>query len=341
MDSLQLARFPFLSESSSLAQKHGVDIESLMDSPMFMSARERGLQRVKDAIDKAEVGDVPLTGSEYDRLMEVMSYPYARMLVSAINDRFLTKRYSLAESVRINRLLGPESKEFVINVAKELGVNSTNAGGQLRMHFSDFLKYSSRIKSKEWKMVNNELFAGYVFLPEKSFFRVLQNALQDKLEKELPLEIPDEYREMMKTDISSLSNALSVMKSRFNPAASGEASIPDFPPCMRIMLANAQNGINLPHTGRFALTTFLHNIGLSVEEILALFSESPDFDESKSIYQIRHITGEISGTEYTPPVCATMKSYNICYEPDALCQHEKVTHPLTYYRIKLSDKRRR
>ena len=341
MEPLQLARFPFLSEASSLAQKHGVDIDSLMASSMFLVARERGLQRVRDAIEKAEVGDVPLTGSEYDQLMEVMSYPYARMLVSAIDDRFLTRRYTLAEAVRINRLLGSESPEFIIRVASELGVRSTIIDGQLRMHFSDFLRYSSRIKSKEWKMVNNELFSGFVFLPEKGFYRVLQNALQDKLERELPLNIPDDFREKMDRDLKLLNNELTVMKSRFNVAGSGQASIPDFPPCMRIMLANAQNGVNLPHSGRFALTSFLHNIGMSLEEILALFSESPDFDESKSIYQIKHITGEISGTEYTPPVCSTMKSYGICYEPDRLCDNEKVNHPLTYYRIKVSDKRRR
>lgn len=341
MQALQLARFPFLSASTELASKHGVDIESLMGSSLFTVARERGLQRVRDAIDRAEVSDIPLTGSEYDQLMEVMSYPYARMLVSAIDDRFLTKRYTLAESVRMNRLLGSEGHDFVVRLAAELGVNSTVSGDQLRMHFSDFLLFSSRIKSKDWKMVNNEMFDGFVLLPEKGFHRLLQNALQDKLERELPLNLPDEYRERMESDIKTIQNELATMKSRFHGGAGGEASIPDFPPCMRIMLANAQNGVNLPHSGRFALTSFLHNIGMSLEQILALFSESPDFDESKSIYQIKHITGEISGTEYTPPVCATMKSYGICYDPDALCQHEKVNHPLTYYRIKRSDQRRR
>jgi DNA primase large subunit len=74
---------------------------------------------------------------------------------------------------------------------------------------------------------------------------------------------------------------------------------------------------------------------MNSEQILALFSQSPDFDESKSMYQIKHITGELNGTDgYTPPECSTMKTNGICFEPDNLCGNEKVNHPLTYYRIK-------
>ena len=76
--------------------------------------------------------------------------------------------------------------------------------------------------------------------------------------------------------------------------------------------------------------------------IIALFSQSPDFDESKSSYQIKHITGELSGTDgYTPPECSTMKTNGICFEPDELCARETVNHPLTYYRIKSGNYTRR
>jgi len=89
------------------------------------------------------------------------------------------------------------------------------------------------------------------------------------------------------------------------------------------------------------LTAFLHHIGLSPDEILSLFSRSPDFDASKTKYQVDHITGETSGTEYTPPECSTMKSYGICFNPEKLCEHPKVKHPLTYYKIKNNPRRPR
>jgi DNA primase large subunit len=73
---------------------------------------------------------------------------------------------------------------------------------------------------------------------------------------------------------------------------------------------------------------------MSADEIMNVFSASPDFDESKSRYQIDHITGEISGTVYSPPECSTMKSYGICFNEDGLCRKEWMTHPLKYYKVK-------
>ena len=74
-------------------------------------------------------------------------------------------------------------------------------------------------------------------------------------------------------------------------------------------------------------------MGMTYDQLISIFSQSPDFDEGKSRYQIQHITGDINGTEgYTPPGCGTMKTDGIFSNPDNLC--EKVKHPLSYYRIK-------
>ena len=334
MDTMTAARFPFLSISSEMASQNGGDIESLLSSSTFEAARKRGIERLEDAIKNSEISYAPLT-NDFDRLMEVLSYPYARMIVSCINDRFLTKRYALAEAVRMNRLLGESQRITIQMVADELGVNSEVDEEGLRMHFSDFLKFSTRIKSPEWKLVNTEMRNGYVILSHERFDRVLQNALQDKIEAELPLQIPDEFRDVMRKDIDHVSMILAESKNRFNPGFSGELNNEHLPPCIRTLLANAQNGVNLPHSGRFAMVSFLHAIGMNSEQILTLFSQSPDFDESKSSYQIKHITGELNGTDgYTPPECSTMKTNGICFDPDNLCNNEKVNHPLTYYRIK-------
>jgi len=297
------------------------------------------MSRVLESIRGSEVSYVPLVNFEYERLMEVMSYPYARVLVSCANDRFLTKRYALAESVRFRKLLEEERAGTVISIAKELGVDAVVKDDMLMMHFTDYLRLSSRIKSVEWKLVNSELFNGNVFLSGERFCRALQNALQDKIESELPLNVPAEIRAAASKDVKHIEIALNEMKSRFGDV-SGDVSVEEFPPCMRALLAGTQNGLNLPHSGRFALVAFLHALGMNSEQIMALFSKSPDFDESKTIYQVKHITGEVSSTEYTPPECSTMKSYGICFEPDDLCGNEKVVHPLIYYRIKTRTARR-
>ena len=54
-------------------------------------------------------------------------------------------------------------------------------------------------------------------------------------------------------------------------------------------------------------------------------------DIQKTLYQVEHISGR-SGTEYTPPSCATMETNGLCVRRDTLC--ERIGGPLGYYRKK-------
>lgn len=340
MDSLRAARYPFLRESAKYAEENSADIESLVTSPSYESARARGLERVLSAVSDHIVSDIPLL-REYERLMEVLSYPYARMIVSCINDRFLTKRYALAEASRMNELLSND-RESEITVAEELGVFSTidETDGMIDMHFSDYLRFSHVIKAVEWKLINTDLRRGFVHLDPEKFNRLLQNAFQERIESELPLNVPDGFRKAIARDADHVSVVLYEKKREMSPTG-GEAMNPDcLPPCMKTILASAQNGVNLPHSARFALVSYLNALGLTYEQIIGLFAQSPDFDESKSGYQIKHITGEDRGREgYIPPECSTMKTNGICFDPDNMC--EWVNHPLSYYRKKSEYLRKR
>ena len=337
------ANYPFLNAARVFAANKGIELDSLLTSDSYAESRERGAQRVEDAIISNEVSYRPLR-NDLEAAMEIMSYPYARILVSAINDKFLTRRYALAEAVRMNKLLGREDHASIIAIAQELDVHARTVINdenkpELEMHFADYLRLSSRIKSTDWKLVNTEIRNGYVRLSNEKFTRALQNALQDRIESELPMKLPDDMIKAVRKDTDRLKNILDANKSKFTVTFTGELRPETLPPCIRTLLANAQNGVNLPHSGRFALVSFLHTIGLNLEQILALFAQSPDFDESKSIYQIKHITGELSGTDgYTPPECSTMKTNGICYDPDNLCAKETVNHPLTYFRIKTNPR---
>ncbi len=337
MDSERVAKFPFLEESREFVEASGADIPGLMTSDLYAPARERGLGRVMDALERSEVSYVPMVGaSEYGRLMEVLSYPYARMLVSAVGDRFLTKRYALAEAVRMNGILAGEDRDVVVQVSGELRVpSSADVDGMMNMHFSDYLRLASRLKSVDWKLVNSDIRDGTVALPKDKFSRLMQNALQDKIESELPLMTPPEFVRSLEPDVLKVQERLAEAKARFSPTG-GEGMRMEFvPPCIAHIMDMSRQGLNLPHSARFSLVTFLNLLGLSYEEIIAVFAESPDFDESKSEYQIKHITGELNGGEgYTTPECATMKTNGLCFNPDTLCQQEWMNHPLTYYRVK-------
>ncbi|MBQ8643316.1 MAG: DNA primase, partial [Candidatus Methanomethylophilaceae archaeon] len=301
MDAGRAAKFPFLKESAEFVEKNNADLESLLTSPLYEPARIRGKERVLDALANSEVSYKPLM-NDYDRLMEVMSYPYSRMIVSMVGDRFLTKRYALAEAVRMNKLLNGEDLRTVAVVSEELGITSSaDADGIIHMGFHDYLMLSSRLKSIDWKLINTNIDKGKVLLPQDKFSRLMQNAFQDKIESELPLMTPDEFRQYLKKDVESITATLEETKKKFSPTGGEGMKNEYLPPCIIRILDMSRRGMNLPHSARFALVTFLNALGLTYDDIIKVFSESPDFDESKSEYQIKHIIGELTGGEgYTP-----------------------------------------
>ena len=68
MDTGRAAKFPFLKESAEFAEQNNADLEALITSPSFEPARERGVARVMDALERSEVSYKPLL-REYDRLI--------------------------------------------------------------------------------------------------------------------------------------------------------------------------------------------------------------------------------------------------------------------------------
>jgi DNA primase large subunit len=339
MEQRDLARYPFVKAASEYVKEQGVGLEDLLSHPAFAQARARGKKRITDAVASASIEEISLNTDE-ERLQEVLSYAMARILVSCVADGFLTRRYALAEAKAMYERLQTENVELMMDIAGELGVDASLAGDVPNMHFAEFLRLTTGIRSKDWKLVNTEVKHGRVSLPKVKFARVLEQALYDRIEEELPLQVSQKMLDDLKPDIAELAKSAEQMKDRYQTDSFGDVDMECFPPCMRRMIVMIQSGANLSHPGRFAITSFLFNVGVPREEILAIFGTSPDFDQSKTKYQIDHITGEISDTKYTPPSCHTMRSLSICYNPDNLCQAEWLKHPLIYYRTQCRRKRR-
>jgi len=291
---------------------------------------------VLEALKDSRISESPFI-SESEALQEILSYVVSRILVSCINDFFLTRRYALAEAVLMNERLHNETRDEINTVAGELGISADiddTASGDIRIHVTDYLKHSTGFKSAEWKLVNQDLNDGYVALSSRRMIRLLQHAVQVKIESELPLPVNDDIMKVYAGDINEIKSLIGSMKKDYQVKDFGKLDLERLPPCMKQILAMMQAGENLSHIARFSITAFLHTVGVSDEEILKLFGQSPDFDTSIARYQVEHISGSGSGTEYVPPGCGKMKSYGICYNPDRLCGYDLMTHPLTYYRVK-------
>ncbi|MDD4331033.1 MAG: DNA primase regulatory subunit PriL [Methanosarcinaceae archaeon] len=335
MDSEHLALYPFVSEASAKVENLNLSLERLLHFPAYRIARKRGVERVRQAL-KGEIKNPSLAGDS-QILSELLSYPFAKMLVIAIEDQLFTRRYALAEAKAAYARLKTENLDFILEFGEEFGLSAELQDSHFRLHFTAYIRFSSTLKEPAWKLTNRQLQAGRVWISKEEFVRLLLEAIRERVEHsflEAPAssDLPPEIQEFCAPYVAELKEKFEVRKKQFGITDFGAVAPELFPPCIAHALASVQAGINLAHSMRFAMTSFLLTIGMSTDEILTLFNVSPDFDAEKTLYQIEHIAGS-SGTSYKPPACETMRTYGNCIGKDGLC--ERIKHPLAYYQKKL------
>ncbi len=333
-----LCLYPFLPAASEYVKESGLTLDHLISS---VSARIRARERVIEAIRTGCV-ERPVIGDEQHAQMELLSYPFARILVSCIRDPYLVRRYALAEAKgayrRIIEELHSGRIDTIHKLADDLGLSIHTSAGYVLVPFTDYLRLTVNLRDKRWKLVNRSLVRGKVKLNMNEFVRVVQEAIYERVVKGLPLDVPEEICNSLSAHIEEIKHELALRRAKTDEFRAPSGGDPEsFPPCIRNIIRNLKDGVNIPHSARFAVTAFLLNAGLSVEDVIELYRSLPDFNESMTRYQVEHIAGVRSGTRYTAPSCATMRTYGNCVDKDELC--EKVSHPLSYYRLKLKAKK--
>jgi DNA primase large subunit len=203
------------------------------------------------------------------------------------------------------------------------------------LNFADYLRNTTHLREKEWKLVNRVLSNGNVYLGIDETARLLKEEVRKHIEKRLEAkELPKFPPKIM--EIAEKIKKLSIEKI-------GKTEIEEFPkivvqtafpPCIKALYEAISAGRHLSHVGRFTLTTFLVNIGMPPENVIDLFRSFSDFNERMTSYQVQHIAGDRgSRTRYIPPKCDTLQTHGVCINPDEIC--EKIRHPLVYYRRKI------
>ncbi|MGB9964457.1 DNA primase regulatory subunit PriL [Halobacterium hubeiense] len=334
------ARYPFLDDSRQAVQEAGVDLAEVVaeDDAVVERARER----VVGALTSGDVGD----RARSDRV-ELLSYPVARVLVSVVDEHVLVRKYAEAEAEAAHeRFTADETDDSEL---KSVGDDASLSRRDLLAEFDltshvhatqrgydvdvpTYLLLSSSLRPDKWRLVNRALDDGRVPVTETELDTLLREAVRDRVADGLPLNVPDEVAEALDGPVQAVRDVLSEM----DLTREIDTVVPElFPPCMQHLLDQIQRGEHLPHHSRFAITTFLANIGLTTDEIVDIYKVNPGFGEEMTRYQTDHIRGESSPTEYTAPSCATMKAYGDCTNPDDLC--DAINHPLSYYEAKLDD----
>jgi DNA primase large subunit len=346
----RLSFYPFLAAASSYVEASGVTLDDLTKKAAFERARVRGKERIREAIRSGAVSK-PVIMRTAQAEMELLSYPFARILVSCIGNAHLVRRYALSEAKSAyNKLVEDASTgtatDVIYEMAREFEIHVDLSSLpqehlQVQLPFVEYLRYTTNLRDKRWKLVNRGLEKGQVSLRKNEFLRIIQEAIYERIKKDLPLEVPAALCDSIRKYTTDIEKELEERRKKFGDSgfeSSAGFRVKDpscFPPCITAILSNLRDGVNVPHTARFAVTAFLRNLGLTVDEIIEIYKNSPDFDEERTRYQVVHISGESGSPKYTAPSCGTMRTYGNCSDSDDLC--EKISHPLSYYKRKLRD----
>ncbi|MCQ8903272.1 MAG: DNA primase regulatory subunit PriL [Methanothrix sp.] len=322
--------YPFTHAAAEDIKLIDAPLEDVLRSRAFQPVRRRAVERVRGAL-QGEIPDAD-TSDTVKQSVELLSYPLARLIVSCIDDDYLLRRYVLAEAKLAHRRLKSSDTEEVLEIASDLGMGPLYDGENFRIHFVDFVMAAARFRSQKWKLINRTLDRGYLTVTREELLRLMEERIKDRIQEGLPLDAGS-ICESLSDHLKSIRDELESSK-QSSIVDLGEFRRDALPPCMRSLLEQLASGRNLAHTARFALTSFLLNINLSVEEIVGVFNNSPDFDEEMTRYQIEHIAGS-TGTRYTPPSCSTMLTYGNCPGGDEICR--RIRHPISYYRRRVRE----
>jgi len=333
------ARYPFLESAREAVEAADVDLAAVVRRDG--EALDRAVERVESALDDGTVGE-----PHRRPRVELLSYPVARVLVSLVDEHVLTRKYARAEAATAHDRFERERTQTTelkstrresITLAELLAefdltedVRGTADG--YRIDVGAYLDLAADRRGDEWRLVNRDLQAGELPLTEAELLVLVQQAVHKRVEAGLPLAVPDVIGDELDAEVQRARERLADL----DLMRDIDTVVPDlFPPCMRYLLDQVQKGEHLEHHSRFAIATFLTSIGMSTDNIVELFNVNPGFGEEATRYQVDHIRGDTSATQYSPPSCATMQSYGDCVNMDDLC--EQISHPMAYYERKLDD----
>lgn len=337
----ELAKYPLLPEAVDYVKaKTRVGDLLLADFETdFPGVIERAEERVKEALERGFVsyrGDLPPD-------VELASFPLALALVKSIGDGFLSRRYALAEAERVEKLLREEEPEvekskIILKTAREVlrwkvEFLGFKAPYDYALSLRNYLEVAPGFHHEKWKLVNRPVRGGYVYLPSRDLVRLIAEGVKRIVEEEAMGGFEGRLPRRLREVADRIRRLLSEKRpaSQIPELGEGEAVVEAFPPCVRNFYQALVKGESLPHVARFTVTSFLLNIGASIEDVVRLFTNIADADERITRYQVEHIAGlRGSKTKYTPPKCETLKTHGLCVEGGRLCRG--VNHPLTYYR---------
>jgi DNA primase large subunit len=331
-----LAKYPFLNEASDYIRETHFDFEEF-NRPEMSHIIDRAVERIETEITK---------GSVYEKLdkyeIEILTFLVTLIIAKSIGSESILKKYSLFEAMRAEKYLTEDLRKernnerkrlllfkifedlFKINV--DLDSKDTNL---FKVRVTDYLTRALNFHEEEWKLINRLVHNGYVYLDADETVRLIRSELTSLIYSRIKTMTLSNLPDSIKAKVDDLRIKLQPRYEyrRYQPT--------DYPPCIKNSLEVMNRGENLPHSARLMLATYMLAIGKSVDDIVILFHNAPDYNENITKYQVEHLAGNRgSHTKYSVPSCEKLRNENLCFATE---ECNGITNPIQF-RSKLQKK---
>ena len=292
------ARYPFTKTARQLLSEKPITI----DYQKMQFAKKR----IVDSLFRDDVS-VLMEANEELYQKYLVSYPLARMIISLFDSQ-VRNRFINYETKRAMAIIRADNPDFISEakrIANELDVEYEG----LYVSVETYLKNIP--KSDEGRLVFQNLRDGRILLDENKFMSMVNEAIRNSIESGLPIH-QDNIPADIKEDILQMGKEVEEEINKFKQAKEKNAvmfakSSGVMAPCMAKIIERARNGENLPHFARVAVASYLLKFGKSVDEVVEIFSSTPNFEEKIARYQVEFIAKK----GYSPPSCQAMESYGL------------------------------
>jgi len=329
----EIVKYPFLAEAGKYLSDKGFSLEQFGIDPDLKKIVNMAFERIKISTE-GKIYNSNLSQNDSSLPMEVFSFLIAVILLKLAGMHTLIRRFSLAEARRSERFLEKDLSNYKDKTKEQLALKIMNDLFSITIKkqednfiipVSNYLKHSINFHEREWKLINRKVDNGSVLLSSHETVRLVRKEIDHYISSKIQSANAPEMIEGFQEYVDKL-RALA-KKFEVKTIESTE-----YPPCIKHAIEVLEKGENLPHSGRFMLATFLFAKGQQVEQIAPLFKNAPDYNEKVTLYQLNHLSGKSSTTQYACPSCEKLKSQNLCF---AIPECDNIINPIQFGRKRI------
>ncbi len=184
-------KYPFSSDAKAV-------LESLKINAIDYRYMELGKERIMGDMDKnIHIVNISL---ENVKISEILSYAYARMIVSALDDKQALSNFIEGEQRRAGETMKSDTAENLMKIASELKVKIIDNKSEFLISLGGYLKNIP--KGDNAALVNQKLSGGFIIISRPLLVGLLASASKSAIMHGLPIrreELPKDIIKFSKT----------------------------------------------------------------------------------------------------------------------------------------------